>query len=466
VAVKRLSKKYLEGHSFFKLHTNEAFILAENGEHSDFLFLINFSKDDVSKLSFLQNVQSIKLIGSQIALELLMKSFPDLRVARAIHPKNLVEIKVKDDLKSLSFRETIERVGNTNLAELPSKEKKKIFIVDDSRSVRKILRTIIESSDELEVCGEAEHPYEAMEKLKEVSPDLVTLDIHMPKMNGVEFLKGYLVPHKIPAIMISSISMEESGLIMDALTSGALSYIEKPTIEALKNLKQNIITKLEAFASGKSKRFSNIPVYSVNSNFKDTKGMILIGSSTGGTVALQQILKAFPREFPPVLIVQHIPAVFSLAFAERLNSLFPFKVKEAEHHELVNPSTVYIAPGGKQMKLLKRGDDYRIEINDDSPVNRFQPSVDYFFNSVIRTKPDIPMIGLILTGMGKDGAHGLLELKKLGVHTMVQDEESSVVYGMPKAAKELGASLEEVSLEVVPKRLIEAYNKLVYKKVG
>jgi two-component system chemotaxis response regulator CheB len=288
----------------------------------------------------------------------------------------------------------------------------------------------------------------------------------MPEMNGVEFLKTYLGAKKIPTVMISSVSMNEGPLVMEALSSGASTYIQKPSIDKIKDLKEEIIEKLVAVANSScTKNYKFKMLGKQNLQFKHFDGMIAIGSSTGGTQALQEIFVNLPDNIPPIVVVQHIPAVFSKALADRLNELCAFTVKEAIDGEFLEKNTIYIAPGGKQMRILKRGEEKRIEVNDDPPMNRFQPSVDYMFNTLPQLEED-NLIGVILTGMGKDGAKGLLNLKECGAMTIAQDEESSVVFGMPKEAIAIGAANRVVSLDDMPNILIEEFNKLAKEKAA
>jgi two-component system chemotaxis response regulator CheB len=342
--------------------------------------------------------------------------------------------------------------------------KKKVLIIDDSKSIQKLLTKIFSESSQFEVCGVADRPSVAKEMLKNLRPDLLTLDIHMPEMNGVEFYKSYLKNLKIPTAMITSVSIHEGPLVLDALNAGVMTYIQKPSIDDLKAASIDIIEKLDAISAKKidDKKLSAIKS---SGGFNHFDGLIAIGSSTGGTQALQSILTALPAKIPPIVIVQHIPAVFSKAFADRLNQLCPFTIKEAEHDEILRPNNVYIAPGGKQFKLKKVGNDNQVFITDDAPVNRFKPSVDYLFNSIPGLNEN-KLLGIILTGMGKDGAQGLLTLKNVGAFTIAQDEASSVVFGMPKEAINIGAAMDIVSLELMAQKMVTHFNNLKNKKAA
>ena len=334
-------------------------------------------------------------------------------------------------------------------------KKRKVLIVDDSKSIQKLLTKIISSSDLLEIMGVADRPSVAREMIEKERPDLITLDIHMPEMTGIEFLKTYLKGKFIPTAMISSVSVSEGPTVMEALANGATTYIQKPSLDKLTEESVRIITKLESISGGVTQTISKESFVKTNHKFNDLNGLIAIGSSTGGTQALESIFLCLPDKIPPIVVVQHIPAVFSKALADRLNGLCPFKVKEAENGEKLKENVVYIAQGGKQFKVnMKRC----VEITDDPPLNRFCPSVDYLFNS-LPALGEKKLIGVILTGMGKDGAKGLLKLKECGAKTIAQDEKTSVVFGMPKEAIKLGAADVVSPLEDVANNIVLSYNQ-------
>lgn len=341
------------------------------------------------------------------------------------------------------------------------KAKKKVLIVDDSVSIRKLLKRMIEPSKTLTVIGEANDPIEAQELIKKERPDLVTLDIHMPNMDGVTFLKQHLSPMGIPTVMISSVSMNEGGQVIEALGSGALSYIEKPNLADFAERKADYLENLEALVESSSFNTQKGSKYQIGSSdkfhFTNPEGLFVIGSSTGGTHAVEKILHQFSGNIPPTIIVQHIPEKFSEAFASRLNGLFDFEVKEAKDGESVKSGVVYIAPGGKQLKIKKSGASLSLEVNDDEPVNRFKPSVDYFFNSLVSIGYKKKIVAAILTGMGKDGAQGLYNLKAQGAKTVVQDEKTSVVFGMPKEAIRLGAADKVLPIDEIPSFIFKEF---------
>jgi two-component system chemotaxis response regulator CheB len=321
-------------------------------------------------------------------------------------------------------------------------KKFKVLIVDDSKTIRTILSKIFSSDPMFEICAMAERPSEVEALILKHRPDVITLDIHMPEMDGVTLLKTVITPkYHIPTVMISSISMSEGPMVLDALENGAVDYIQKPEMSEIGKVTPFILEKVRtaAMANTNKKSLRDSPK-SIQTNEKcNMDSLIVLGSSTGGTEAIRDILTALPNQIPPMLIVQHIPAVFSLAFAKRMNDLCPFEVKEAQDGDLVQINRVLIAPGGSQMKMVHKAGKTYVEINDDEPVNRFKPSVDYLFLSVAKSLYT-HTVAVILTGMGKDGAKGMLELRNHGVRTIAQNEETSVVFGMPKEAINIGAA--------------------------
>lgn len=323
---------------------------------------------------------------------------------------------------------------------MPSKFK--VLIVDDSKTIRTILSKIFLSDPMFEVCAMAERPSEVEALILKHRPDVITLDIHMPEMDGVTLLKTIIAPkYHIPTVMISSISMAEGPMVLDALEHGAVDYIQKPEMSEIASVTPFILEKVRTAAMANvtknSRRDRPAPVQT--KELCNLDSLIVLGSSTGGTEAIREILTALPNKIPPMLIVQHIPAVFSLAFAKRMNELCPFDVKEAEDGDEVKQNRVLIAPGGFQMKMVQKNGKVFVEINDDAPVNRFKPSVDYMFMTVAKNLYT-HTVAVILTGMGKDGAKEMLELRNLGVRTIAQDESTSVVFGMPKEAINIGGA--------------------------
>ena len=366
------------------------------------------------------------------------------------------------------FEASSGRVRIEKAEEFDQKRKIRAVIVDDSKTIRQLLRSVLSEDKEIEIIADFENPAQALIEIPKLRPDVITLDIHMPNLDGVQFLKQLMPKTPIPTVMISSISIEEGPMVLNALEAGAVDYVQKPSFEELDRVSPLIVEKVKMAAKARLVKKSNpsteknttSSIY-VGSGHFDLNRIIAIGSSTGGTEALREILTRLPKEIPPILIVQHIPAVFSRAFADRVNSLCEFRVKEAEDGDLVQPNTVYIAPGGFQMSVVAyagSGASYRIKIADTEPVNRHKPSVDVLFNSVAKVVGK-KAVGVILTGMGADGAKGLLELKNIGCQTFGQDEQSCVVYGMPQAAKKIGAVGKELPLLSIPEAVLEAVTK-------
>jgi len=344
-------------------------------------------------------------------------------------------------------------------------KKIKALIVDDSGTIRKLLKEILTADPAFEIVAEAEKPSQVEDLILKHKPDLITLDIHMPEMDGVTLLKNYLPKYKIPTVMISSISKEEGPQVLDALESGAVDYIQKPQMNQLAEAAQIIRERLKTAAQVKV-RIRNKVVKPVagQRKFADLDSLIVLGSSTGGTEALREVFQGLPNEIPPIVVVQHIPPVFSAAFAHRLNQILPFEVREAKDGDIVKPNQVLIAPGGKQMSLKKKGSQISVIVNDDAPMNRHKPSVDYLFKSVAQLQLPKVIAG-VLTGMGADGAEQLKSLKHAGAKTFAQDEATSVVYGMPKEAYERGGAEAKVALESIAMHIVDLSHEIAsYKK--
>lgn len=346
------------------------------------------------------------------------------------------------------------------------KEKIKVMIVDDSKTIRDLLEKIFAKDNSLEVVASIAHPKDVEDSIKKLKPDVITLDVHMPEMNGVELLRKIFPTYKIPTVMISSISLEDGTYILDALEIGAVDYIKKPEFSELATVMPIILEKVKAAAEAKIVSSKKMERASLSYQKIDQDNLIVIGSSTGGTEALKNILVRLPAQIPPILIVQHIPAVFSEAFANRMNTLCPFTVSEAKDGDIVEPNHVYIAQGGKQMKLLKRNGALQIQVNDDEPTNRHKPSVDYLFDSVALINPP-KLVSVILTGMGGDGARGMRKLRDLGASTIAQNEESCVVFGMPREAIKLGGAEKILHLDQIADEIVSLVSeKSKIKKTG
>jgi two-component system, chemotaxis family, protein-glutamate methylesterase/glutaminase len=421
----------------------------------------------IGKMEFCEKLEtSLKSIG--IIVEKTISRENDFEV---IH--NFSNHKVQVSKENVSAK--VETLASTSPMMPASKievsveasRKTRVLIVDDSKTIRVVLEKIFSTDPNIQVVGSLGDPREVEKFLSQNKVDVMTLDIHMPELSGLDVLKMLMPKFKIPTIMISSISKDEGPQVLQALELGAVDYIQKPKMEEIPLLKNEICERLHQARNSKVRFGSGSIQSSVKAKntakFADNF-LIVVGSSTGGTEALKELLMGLPDQIPPILIVQHIPAVFSAALAHRLNELCPFAVMEAVDQQLVQPNTVLIAPGGKQMKLESFGlHDYRIRITDDAPVNRHKPSVDYLFDSVAKIMPS-KCLGVILTGMGADGAQGLLKLKKAGAWTIAQDKDSSVVWGMPRAAAEIGAACEVRPLNEVASALVKA--SLTFKKTA
>ncbi|WP_024610293.1 chemotaxis response regulator protein-glutamate methylesterase [Pseudoalteromonas sp. TB64] len=335
----------------------------------------------------------------------------------------------------------------------------KVLIIDDSPLIRRLLTEILQQGKDITVVGSAEDPYEAREMIKKLNPNVLTLDVEMPKMDGISFLKNLMRLRPMPVVMISTLTQKGSPITLEALELGAVDFIAKPTNNIKEQLNQYaslVQQKVRVAAGARIRSYKKTVVanesINVNAQFLLNK-VIAIGASTGGTEAIKEVLIKMPENCPPIVITQHIPPVFSASFAERMNRTCVINVKEAEHGDKLRAGWAYIAPGGLHLSIKKQGINLYCQLDDGEPVNRHKPAVDVLFNSLIETGAK-NVIAAILTGMGSDGAKGLLALKTNGAYTIAQDEFSSVVWGMPKAAIELNAASEVVSLEKVTQRLL------------
>jgi two-component system chemotaxis response regulator CheB len=336
------------------------------------------------------------------------------------------------------------------------------LIVDDSRTIQMILKKILSSDAEIEVVGTADNPKEAEKVLSQQTVDVMTLDIHMPIMDGVTFLGELMNKKPLPVVMVTALNIEDGDHVLKALELGAVDYVQKPKLNELDEIGPVICTKVKAAASAKVQRHK-FPISQklppVRKKLSASAHHILaIGASTGGTEAIKKLLMSLPAMMPAIVIVQHIPALFSAAFASRLNDLCALEVHEAVSDDMLQPGSVLVAPGGKQMYVECDGLGYRVKVTDDPPLNRYKPSVDILFQSVARCAGE-KATGVLLTGMGHDGAEGLLQMRKAGAFTLAQDEASCVVFGMPKAAVELKAATEVLALEQMGPRLLQHFEK-------
>ncbi len=325
----------------------------------------------------------------------------------------------------------------------------RVLVVDDSAVERKVLMSGLSKDPEIEVVATAPDPYAARNLIVQLRPDVLTLDVEMPKMNGVTFLKKLMHYYPIPVVMVSSHVGHGRGIVVSALEAGAFDVVAKPTSDrSPREMLDELAEKIKMAARSKTslrRRADQVEMSSHTTTIlnKRSNKIVVIGASTGGTEALRVVIEALPPDSPPVLVVQHMPEGFTAAFADRLDSLSKVHVKEAEDGDIVRQGQVLIARGNMQMEIVARGANYAVRLYDGPLVSRHKPSVDVLFRSAAKVLGK-RAIGVILTGMGKDGADGMLEMHKTGAVTFAQDEESCVVFGMPKEAIKLDA-VDEVS---------------------
>ncbi len=326
-------------------------------------------------------------------------------------------------------------------------KKIKVLIVDDSILFREVLLRGFSSDPQIEVVATASDPFDARDKIIAYEPDVMTCDVEMPKMNGIEFIQRLMPQYPIPIIVVSS----TSGTVFDAMNAGAVDFVGKPDLSSVGNVENfiiDLIAKIKIAAGATLQKINpeSLSKKIESASITDVNRIIAIGASTGGTEAIFNILKKLPADVPGIVIVQHIPPNFSRMFAERLNSTTELKVKEAKTGDYVEKGKVLIAPGDQHMIIKKLGDRYRVECFIDEKVNGHCPSVDILFDSVAKVAGK-NAIGVILTGMGYDGAKGLMAMRRKSARTIGQDEKSCVVYGMPKVAYNIGAVEKQIPLD-------------------
>ena len=337
-------------------------------------------------------------------------------------------------------------------------KKTKVLVVDDSAVVRKFMTDALNSSTDIEVVGTAMDPYIAADKIKNLQPDVVTLDIEMPRMDGLTFLQKLMLIKPMPVIMVSSLTDRGASATIRALEYGAVDFILKPRPEdgegSWTSFRERLVEKIETAKdlSIKQKKVKERNVIDKScadcESAEDSKSVYVIGASTGGTEVIEEILTRMKSDFPGIVVTQHMPPKFTEAFANRMNSFSEIFIKEAAHGDRVRNGTALIAPGGKQMLLRSDKAGYYVEVNDDPPKNRHKPSVDVLFSSAAVSAGD-NATGIILTGMGADGASGMLEMKESGADTIAQDESSCVVFGMPREAIRLGGVSHIMNIESI-----------------
>lgn len=341
----------------------------------------------------------------------------------------------------------------------------KVLIIDDSALIRSVLREIVSSQPDMEVVGVAPDPVIARELIRQTNPDVLTLDVEMPKMDGLDFLEKLMRLRPMPVVMVSSLTERGSEVTLRALELGAVDFVAKPKMaihSGMLDYSELIADKIRAAARARVRTRSvssktaatGQPLPAISNLLSSSEKLIIIGASTGGTEAIKEFLLQMPSDCPGILIVQHMPEGFTRSFAQRLDSLCSIAVKEADHGERVLPGHAYLAPGHSHLSLGKSGANYVTRLDQSEPVNRHRPAVDVLFRSAAQYAGK-NALGVILTGMGKDGAAGMLEMRQAGAHNFAQDENSCVVFGMPREAIAVGAVHDIASLQALPRLVLE-----------
>jgi two-component system, chemotaxis family, protein-glutamate methylesterase/glutaminase len=333
----------------------------------------------------------------------------------------------------------------------------RVLVVDDSAVMRQLLSEILSSDPQIEVVGTASDPYVARDKIKSLNPDVLTLDVEMPRMDGLAFLRNLMRLRPMPVVMCSSLTQQGADIALDALALGAVDFVAKPKVDVLRGMKdsaQEIVAKVKVAAQARVQPLIDrprtsvershdadavLPKRAVSAQSSTSDRIVAIGASTGGTEAIKEILVNLPGDMPGIVIAQHIPKAFSGAFAARMNACSKLVVCEAQDGQPILAGHAYIAPGDRHLLVLREGDRFQCRLSDGALVNRHRPSVDVLFRSVAQSA-GCHAVGVILTGMGRDGAEGLKEMRQTGASTIAQDENTSVVWGMPGAAWQIGAA--------------------------
>ena len=333
------------------------------------------------------------------------------------------------------------------------------LVVDDSKIFQRVLSKMLDSSPDIEVVGIASDPYEARDLIVQENPDVITLDINLPRMNGLEFLERLMQHKPIPVVVISSLTSHGSQEALDALALGAAEVLPKPT--AQHSFKESALAFTQAVRAAAAARVGSKKISTQRhigphrnaTHSYQRNALLCIGASTGGTEAIKEVMMRLPDEIPPIVIAQHMPPVFTKSFAERLDALTPFRVLESAGNEQILPNHVYIAPGDYHLRVINKGGQLITALDQGERVHYQRPAVDVLFESVAQVHNG-PCAAAILTGMGSDGAAGMLQLKQKGAACFAQSEATCVVYGMPRVAVEMGAAEETLALEAIADRLI------------
>lgn len=338
----------------------------------------------------------------------------------------------------------------------------RVLIVDDSALIRQMLTQMLASDPDIDVVDTAADPYVARQKIKQLNPDVITLDIEMPRMDGIEFLHKIMTLRPMPVVMVSSLTQEGAGATLQALEIGAVDFVAKPTHDlqaGLEEKRSELIAKVKAAAQANIRAAAVSssaprPVLRQGPGYSSTEKIVAVGASTGGVEALSEVLRALPADSPAILVTQHMPANFTSTFARRLDGICAITVTEARDGARVLPGHAYLAPGDRHLRLSRNGANYECRVGGQDRVTGHCPSVDVLFQSVA-TAAGANAIGVILTGMGKDGAEGLLAMRTAGAHTLGQDEASCVVYGMPRVAYEIGGVETQLPLSGVSASILQ-----------
>lgn len=338
-------------------------------------------------------------------------------------------------------------------------KKIRVLSVDDSALMRKIMSEVVNGQSDMEMVATAPDPLVARDLIKQLNPDVLTLDVEMPRMDGLDFLERLMRLRPMPVVMVSSLTRRNSDITLRALATGAVDFVTKPQLnlhDSIRPFSELIAEKIRIASQSRLQQHAAAPApATVLAPQPSSKSIIALGASTGGTEALTRVLMPLPGTSPPLVISQHMPPGFTRSFAERLNKICQISVREGENGEKVLPGHAYIAPGGMHMMLVRSSIGYKIMLNEDPPVNRHRPSVDMLFHSVA-SAAGRHAVGVILTGMGNDGARGLLEMRQAGAWTLAQSEKTCVVYGMPREAVGLNGACEILDLDLISQRMLSA----------
>ncbi len=344
-------------------------------------------------------------------------------------------------------------------------KKIRVLIIDDSLLIRKVLTSILSTAPDIEVVGTAEDPLVARDMIKQLDPDVLTLDIEMPRMNGITFLRNLMRLRPTPVIMISMLTECGAEATLDALALGAVDFVAKPRMDTentLNDYAKEIISKVRIAAKTNVKESEprqkatpvlKTPLANRKAPITEFKKIITLGSSTGGTEAIKVVMKGMPADSPPILITQHLPAAFSESFVKHIDLITQMTASIPVHGQVVEWGNIYLAPGDKHMGVVRRGNNYVIELHDTEPVNHHKPAVDVLFHSAAQAAGE-NAVCVLLTGMGADGAAGMQAMHAQGAKTIVQDEASSVVWGMPGAAFKLGCADHVLPLEDISAKIL------------